>query len=138
HALPAAIHSGWAKRMKARGYSLILTPFDPEVVVAKGGVGVMAPIDYRVTEMPARTSGLAKARALGRVMRVVLRTGHQVAITVYNVYGFPGGHQEKAKAGRTNALLEAVVQDIVERGDTYVAIWGSSMRSWRTWIRLAP
>ncbi|MFM7984483.1 MAG: hypothetical protein ACKPKO_34675 [Candidatus Fonsibacter sp.] len=61
---------------------------------------------------------------MGRIMRVALRTGYRVAITVYNIYGFPGGHQDKHKAGRTDAIFAAARQEMAERGDTYVAIVG--------------
>ncbi|MFM7981281.1 MAG: hypothetical protein ACKPKO_18395, partial [Candidatus Fonsibacter sp.] len=124
HALPAPIHRGWVKRARAKGFTLLLGPPDPEAALAKGGVGLLAPIDFRATEMPARTEAFAKARRLGRTMRVVLRTGHRIAITVYNIYGFPGGHLDKHKAGRTDAIVAAARQEIAERGDTYVAIAG--------------
>ena len=98
HALPACVHKGWIKRALGRGYTLILSPPDPEAAVAKGGVAVLAPVDYRATEMSARTQAFCKARALGRAMRVVLRTGLHCAVTVYNVYGFPGAHHDRSKA----------------------------------------
>eukprot|EP00974_Lingulodinium_polyedra_P105589 10222902-Lingulodinium_polyedra.AAC.1 len=62
--------------------------------------------------MPARTAAFAKARALGRAMRVVLRVGMRTALPIYNVYGFPGGHEDQRKAMRTNAILEAVMGEI--------------------------
>jgi hypothetical protein len=124
HALALHVHRGWVKRARAKGYTLLLGPPDPEAALAKGGVGLLAPVDFRATEMPARTAAFDKARRLGRIMRVVLRTGHHVAITIYNVYGFPGGHQDKHKAGRTDAIVAAARQEMVERGDTYVAILG--------------
>jgi hypothetical protein len=65
HALPACVHRGWVKRARGRGYTLILAPLDPEAAVAKGGVVVLAPVDYRATEMPARSQAFSKARALG-------------------------------------------------------------------------
>jgi hypothetical protein len=57
-------------------------------------------------------------------MRVVLRVGGRVALPIYNVYGFPGGHHSKEAAGRTNAVLEAVVQEATHMGDLYAAIVG--------------
>ena len=84
----------------------------------------MAPLDYRPTEMPPRVAAFAKARALSRAMRVVLRVGMRVAIPVYNIYGFPRGREDKKQALRTNAILEAIQAEIVERGDLYAAIVG--------------
>ena len=124
HALPASVHEGWLKRARGRGFTLILSPPDPAAAVAKGGVGILAPVDYRPTEMPARSGAFVKARALGRVMRVVLRTGLHTAITVYNVYGFPGAHHDKGKALRTDAILSAVMEEIEAWGDTCVALLG--------------
>ena len=57
-------------------------------------------------------------------MRVVIRAGGRVAIPVYNIYGFPGGHHDKEAASRTNAIVEAVVQEIAQRGDIYASIVG--------------
>ena len=50
----------------------------------------MAKRDCRPTEMPPATTAFAKARNLGRAVRVVFRVGGRVALVVYNVYGFPG------------------------------------------------
>ena len=76
----------------------------------------MAPRVHQPTEMPPATPAFAKAWALGRAMRVVIRAGGRVAIPVYNIYGFPGGHHDKEAASRTNAIVEAVVQEIAQRG----------------------
>ena len=84
----------------------------------------MAPRDCRPTEMPPATVAFAKARNLGRAMRVVFRVGGRVALVVYNVYGFPGGHHCREAAARTNAIVEAVIQEATQRGDLYVAIVG--------------
>ncbi len=65
--------------------------------------------------MPARTAAFKKAKALGRAMRVVLRTGLHVAVTVCNIYGFPGAHEDRGKANRTDGILEAVLEEIAER-----------------------
>ena len=124
HALPACVHRGWIKRARGRGYTLILSPPDPEAAVAKGGVAVLAPVDYRATEMPARSQAFCKARALGRVMRVVLRTGLHCAVTVYNVYGFPGAHHDRSKALRTDCILTAIMEEVEAWGDSCVAIVG--------------
>ena len=61
---------------------------------------------------------------MGRAMRDVIRAGGRVAIPVYNIYGFPGGHHDKETASRTNAIVEAVVQDTTQRGDIYASIVG--------------
>ena len=84
----------------------------------------MAPRDCRPTEMPPTTVAFAKARDLGRAMRVVFRVGGRIALVVYNVYGFPGGHHCREAATRTNAIVEAVIQEATQRGDLYVAIVG--------------
>ena len=91
HAIPLAQQIGWIKRAAAKGYSLILTPTDPEAAQPRGGVAVLAPREHQPTEMPPATPAFAKDRALGRAMRVVIRLGGRVAIPVYNIYGFPGG-----------------------------------------------
>jgi hypothetical protein len=91
HAIPEAQQGGWVKRAAARGYSLLLSPTDPEASQPRGGVAVLAPREYRPTEMPPATAAFARARALGRAMRAVLRVGGRVALPIYNVYGFPGG-----------------------------------------------
>ena len=57
-------------------------------------------------------------------MTTVARIGDRVAIPIYNVYGFPGDHGEKSKAARANAILEAAIQKVVDRGDRFVAIVG--------------
>eukprot|EP00974_Lingulodinium_polyedra_P086064 8334974-Lingulodinium_polyedra.AAC.1 len=72
--------------------------------------------------MPARTLAFRQAKALGRAMRVVARTGHKTALPIYNIYGFPGGHEDKRKALRTNAIVEAIIEEMLERGDLYAAI----------------
>ena len=74
--------------------------------------------------MPPATPAFAKARALGRAQRVVIRVGGRVAVPVYNIYGFPGGHHEREAATRTNAIVEAVVQETTQRGDIYATIVG--------------
>jgi len=124
HAIPLATHRGWTKRAKARGYTLLLTPPDPEAALAKGGVAVLAPLDFRATEMPPCTQSFTKARNMGRAMRVVLRTGLRTAVTVYNVYGFPGAHQCRSTANKTDSILQAALEEILQRGDSYVAITG--------------
>ena len=77
--------------------------------------------------MPPATPAFAKARALGRAMRVVIRVGGRVAIPVYNIYGFPGGHHDKEAASRTNAIVEAVVQEIAQRGIFTLPLWVTLM-----------
>ena len=124
HALPACVRRGWIKRARGRGYTLILSPPDPEAAVAKGGVAVLAPWDYRATEMPARSLAFSKARALGKAMRVVLRAGLHCAITVYNVYGFPGAHHDRNKALRTDSILVAIMEEVEAWGDSCVALIG--------------
>ena len=57
-------------------------------------------------------------------MSGVIRAGGRVAIPVYNIYGFPRGHHDKEAASRTNAIVEAVVQEITQRGDIYASIVG--------------
>ena len=47
-----------------------------------------------------------------------------MALPIYNVYGFPGGHHNKEAAERTNAIVEAVVQKATNKGDLYAAIVG--------------
>ena len=74
--------------------------------------------------MPPAATAFAKTRALCRAMNLVICVGGQVAVPVYNVYGFPGGHHDKEAATRTNAIVEAVIQEIVQRGDIYAAIVG--------------
>ena len=39
HAIPLAQQVGWIKRAAAKGYSLILTPTDPEAAQPRGGGG---------------------------------------------------------------------------------------------------
>ena len=41
HALPLHAHRGWVKRARARGYTLLLGPPDPEAALAKGGGGAL-------------------------------------------------------------------------------------------------
>ena len=128
HAIPDKLHAGWAKRALAKGYCLLLSPTDPESAVPKGGVGILAPRDYRPTEMPALTKEFQKARKLGRAMRVVIRVvirvGGRVAVPIYNIYGFPGGHTDKEAARRTDTIIMAIKQEILARGDIYAALVG--------------
>ena len=124
HALPACVHRGWIKRARGRGYTLILSPPGPEAAVAKGGVAVLAPMDYRATEMLARLQAFSKATALGRAMRVVLRTGLHFAITVYSIYGFPGAQQDRNMALRTDSILIAIMEELEAWDDSCVALVG--------------
>ena len=42
-------------------------------------------------------------------MRIVLRVRGRIALPVYNIDGFPGGHTDKEAAARTNDIVEAIV-----------------------------
>eukprot|EP00974_Lingulodinium_polyedra_P002319 216427-Lingulodinium_polyedra.AAC.1 len=69
HAISLAQQAGWIKRARARGFSLILSPPDPEASVPKGGVGLLAPTAFRATELPVLTESFGRARKLGRALR---------------------------------------------------------------------
>ena len=84
----------------------------------------MAQRDYRPTEMPPATTAFAKARALGKAMRVVVRVGGRIAWSYTMSTASRGGHHNKEAAARTNAIIEAVAQEATQRRDLYVAIVG--------------
>ena len=68
HAVPLTLQGGWAKEAIAKGCRLILSPTIPEAAAPKGGVGVLAPSEFRPTQVATLTKAFAKARASGRVM----------------------------------------------------------------------
>ena len=68
------------------------------------------------------SSQFAKAVETGRCDHYALDVGCATTLSIYNLYGWTGGHQNKKKAARTNSMCEAVEEEIFEQPDGPTAI----------------
>ena len=96
---------------------MALTGTDPEAAKRSvGGVGFAAAKGAVAREARPYTEPFQSAASLGRAHRALLGMGRNRMVAVYNVYLWPGGHESKQIARRSNSILQAVREEIAAHG----------------------
>ena len=110
----------WAKvhkHMRARRKKVILGQLDPDSRHNLGGLGIATLHSRRATKVQPMTKAFTDAVATGRVDHYALDIGHDTALSIYNVYGWTGGHQNRKQAQRTDCLFAAIHDEVLQQAE---------------------
>ena len=80
-------------------------PTDPEHTRASAGVGFIIARPHNAIDVPPQTDSFKDAVATGRCNHHAIEIGCSTTVSVYNLYGWTGGHTNPIAAGRTNKLV---------------------------------
>ena len=111
HSCPTAERSRCYKYFSKSRRRLLLGPLDPEVKHNLGGVGISCMHSRPPIRVKPKTQAFQKATELGRCDHYAIDIGHSAALSIYNWYGWSGSHQNAKLAARTNAMVEATIDE---------------------------
>ena len=74
-----------------------------------GGVATLSKMS--VEEPHPRTANFKQAIAEGRAQLTYVYVHDNILIPIFNIYGHPNGHHDRAKAEATDRLIQAVAEE---------------------------
>ena len=122
HSCPVSEWSGKFKHMHGKRKHLILGQLDPEAKHNLGGLGILSSRSHKALKVKPSTKAFNDAVQTGRADHYALDVGAKSTISVFNLYGWTGAHQNTRQAKRTDRLLQAIQDEVHQQpgGPTFI------------------